>query len=51
MLDMTMPVLFAILIGLLAVITVGALIAFRLIAERRSHAPKPRAAVRSGHRR
>lgn len=42
MLDMTMPVLFAILIAVLAVITVGALIAFRLVAERRSHPRTPR---------
>ncbi len=37
MLDMTMPVLFAILIAILAVITVGSLIAFRLIVEHRSN--------------
>lgn len=41
MLDMTMPVLFAILIGVLALITVGSLIAVRLVAERRSEQRQP----------
>lgn len=41
MLDMTMPVFFAILIAVLALITVGGLVAARLIAERRSSHPRP----------
>ena len=41
MLDMTMPVLFAILIGVLALITVGSLIVVRLVAERRSEGRHP----------
>lgn len=45
MLVMTNPVLFVILLAVLAVITVGALIVFRLILERRSTHPDPARAL------
>ncbi len=39
MLDqMTMPVLFAILIGILALITVGTLVVFRIVGDRKGDA-------------
>lgn len=35
-----MPVLFAIIIGVIALVTVGAMVVFRIVADRRTSRPK-----------